>query len=200
MRYVVWFGMVAMPILVELLASLIANQRLLRSPTKNYLNYGLALLLVTPLVAVQPWWVETMPLPETYWSQVYRNTDVGPLLDTATPIGAAAYLKEHPGGRLFNEMGYGSYLIWAVPHQGVFVDPRVELYSYDQWMDYIRIGRGVRYNALLEAYGANRILLNVNTQKELADLLPSDPLWALEYEDAYSQIWTRVDESVQDDR
>jgi hypothetical protein len=89
-------------------------------------------------------------------------------------------------------MGYGSYLIWALPEQGVFVDPRVELYPYQQWLDYIRITNGIRYNELLEGYGADRLLLDVEYQEEFIQILGSDPLWQLEYEDAYSQIWSRV--------
>ena len=78
-------------------------------------------------------------------------------------------------------MGYGSYLIWALPEQKVFIDPRVELYPFEQWQDYIRISRGTRYNELLTKYGADRILLNSALQKELAIQLHNDPLWLLEY-------------------
>ena len=87
-------------------------------PYRHWLNAALACLLFVPVAAVQPWWVEELPLREAYWAQVYRGVDVGPLVRTQTPLGAVAYLKQHPGGRLFNEMGYGSYLIWALPEQG----------------------------------------------------------------------------------
>ncbi len=190
-RYVVWFAMVAMPILAEAIAGLDLSFLQARDLRRNWLNTALGCLLFLPVVLVQPWWVERMPLPDIYWSQVHRGTDIGPLTDVETPIGAAEFLAAHPGGRLFNEMGYGSYLIWAVPEQGVFIDPRVELYPYDQWMDYVRIGRGVRYNELLESYGADRILLSLAQQPELALALADDPLWTLEYEDAYAQLWTR---------
>lgn len=192
MRYVVWFGMVVMPILIQIVGDLVPNRHLLVSPTRNHLNYILAALIALPMVLVQPWWVEQAPLPETYWSQVHRGADVGPLLTTSTPVGAARYLVEHPGGQLFNEMGYGSYLIWAVPEARVFADPRVELYPYELWLDYTRISSGVRCTELLSAYGADRILLRPDTQTELAALIEEDPLWLLEYEDTDSQLWLRV--------
>jgi hypothetical protein len=123
---------------------------------------------------------------------VLRGSTAGPLLDTGTPVAATDYLKSHPGGNLFNEMGYGSYLIWAVPTQGVFVDPRVELYPYDQWMDYIHINNGTNYEELLAKYGADRILLDKKLQPNLAASLPNDQQWVLEYDDQYSQVWSKA--------
>lgn len=196
-RYVIWYALVSTPIFAEAVAAL--NLPFLSSPSRySWFNTTLALLLFGSTVIVQPWWVDRLPLQETYWSQVHRRTEIGPLLDTSTPLGAAEYLRQHPGGKLFNEMGYGSYLIWALPDQGVFVDPRVELYPYEQWLDYIRIGRGVRYNELLEDYGADRILLDLKIQEELAGLLATDPLWELEYGDTRSQVWVRARTAASD--
>ncbi len=106
--------------------------------------------------------------------------------------GHLSILQSHPGGNLFNEMGYGSYLIWAIPEQRVFVDPRVELYPYDQWMDYIQINNGRNYNEILTKYGADRILLDKKLQPDLAASLAKDQLWKLEYDDQYSQVWVKA--------
>lgn len=191
MRYVIWFGLILLPILAHLIKDLpIKMPKLV--PQKNWLNLAIAILLFCPVIAVQPWFVEKLPLPETYWQQVQRGSPAGPLLDTSTPVAAAEYLKSHPGGLLFNEMGYGSYLIWDIPDQGVFVDPRVELYPYDQWMDYIDIINGRNYDEILSRYGVDRILLDKKLQPELARLLVKDKLWQLEYDDPYSQIWVKT--------
>jgi hypothetical protein len=74
----------------------------------------------------------------------------------------------------------------------VFIDPRVELYPYEVWQDYIRITNATRYNQLLDKYGANRILLDRNLQSELSLALSVDPGWSLEYQDEHSQIWHRA--------
>jgi hypothetical protein len=189
-RYVVWFGMVTMPILARAIASLPVKKPSFE-PQRNWLNAVLASLLFVPVLAVQPWFVERLPLPAAYRTMVWNGISDGPLVDVETPVKAVEYLRANPGGKLFNEMGYGSYLIWALPEQKVFIDPRVELYPLEQWQDYIRISRGTRYNELLTKYGANRILLNSTIQKELAIQLHNDPLWLLEYEDDRAQIWTR---------
>jgi hypothetical protein len=159
-------------------------------PQKNWLNLVLVVLLFIPAIAVQPWFVERLPLPETYWQQVLRGSPAGPLLSAHTPVAATDYLISHPGGHLFNEMGYGSYIDWAAPEQGVFVDARVELFSYDQWMDYIQVNNGSNYNEILSRYGADRILLDKLLQPNLAASLSKDRLWKLEYEDQYAQIWS----------
>lgn len=190
-RYVVWFGMVTMPILAQSIASLPLKKPSFVSQ-RNWLNAGIAGLLFVPVLAVQPWFVERLPLPAAYRTMIWSDIPDGPLVDVDTPVKAVAYLRSHPGGKLFNEMGYGSYLIWALPEEKVFIDPRVELYPFQQWQDYIRISRGTRYDELLDHYGADRILLNSSLQKELARQLPGDSGWRLEYEDGHAQIWIRV--------
>lgn len=193
-RYVVWFGMVAMPILAKAISGLPLKKPSFQ-PQRNWLNAGIAGLLFIPVIVVQPWFVERLPLPATYRSMIWTGIPDGPLVDIQTPIKATNYLRLHPGGKLFNEMGYGSYLIWALPQEKVFIDPRVELYPLDQWQDYIRISRGTRYDELLDQYGADRILLDTSLQKELARQLPSDPGWRLEYSDDRAQIWVKSGQS-----
>jgi len=191
LRYVIWFSMIAMPILAQEIYELIKDKPWLNTPPPKAINLILVILLFIPFFLVQPWFIEKMPLPQKYWNLVLKDTGHGPLLSTDTPVGAGEYLKEHPGGKLFNDMGYGSYLIWAVPDQGVFADPRVELYPYEQWMDYIRITAGVRYNELLDQYGADRILIDKTLQDEFSEILSNDPLWRVEFEDEYSQLWAK---------
>ncbi len=187
-RYVVWFGMAMMPLLAHALKDLPVRWPVF-VVRRNAFNLALLLLLLLPLALAQPWWVEALPLPETYWAQVWRNAPEGPLLDTATPLEAARYLQAHPGGKLFNEMGYGSYLIWAVPEQPVFIDPRVELYPYEQWLDYRSIGQGTRSLELLEKYAVDRVLLDSKLQEELLHVLERAEEWRCEYADDYAQIW-----------
>jgi len=187
-RYVIWYALLVMPILAEAVAGLLS--RAPRGPqNRKWLYSATAAVLFVPAVLAQPWWVERLPLPEAYWSQVQMGAEAGPLVDTTTPVDAVAYLREHPGGKLYHEMGYGSYLIWALPEQGVFVDPRVELYPYEQWRDYSSIGQGFNYGKLLAKYGADRVLLDLATQGELGLALQDDMAWAREYGDAYSEIW-----------
>lgn len=189
-RYIFWYALVAAPVLAAVFAGLPVRLPRLRA-TVNRLNLILAVALFLPAVLVQPWFVEKINLPQVYGEPVIRGSPVGPLLSSRNPVEAAAYLLKNPGGRLFNEMGYGSYLIWALPGRSVFIDPRVELYPFEQWQDYIYINHGVRYDRLLEKYGVDRILLDKELQPELAGTLAADPSWEKEYEDSRAQIWRK---------
>jgi len=190
-RYVVWYGLVGIPVLMKMIQGLpFSTPHLV--PQRNWVNWVIAVILFLPVLLVQPWFVERFPLPERYWKLVIRNSLAGPLLGVETPVEAVEYLRDHPGGKIFNEMGYGSYLIWALPEQGVFIDPRVELYPYEQWEDYIRITNGAQYNELLEKYGVDRILLDTELQSELARVLKKDPTWELEYESERTELWRKI--------
>lgn len=193
MRYIVWYALAVTPILAKALANLPIKYPSLESPRAR-INLYISLILLIPGIFVQPWFVEKFPLPDTYREQVWYDVPEGPLLSVETPIAATNYLKTHPGGTLFNEMGYGSYLIWALPEQAVFIDPRVELYPFEQWQDYIRITRGADYNTILERYGANRLLLSKERQGELINILSRDSGWILEFEDSFTQIWAKVND------
>ena len=196
MRYVVWFSIISMPVLAESVILLLGESAhsVTRVGRRNLLNVVIALCVILPVVLVQPWLVERLQLPlaEKYWELVYVGNETGPLISVSTPIQAARYIESHPDKKMYNEMGYGSYFIWAIPEVGVFVDPRVELYPYEQWQDYRDIMNGVRNNALLNKYGVERIVLDVEIQENLAESLASDPLWELVYDDGQTEIWDRL--------
>ena len=198
-RYVVWFSLVTVPILAETVVELLGDKARIvtRAGHRNLLNVIIAVLVFIPVLLVQPWFVERvkLPLPEKYWDLVLVGNPEGPLVSEETPIDATSYLKAHPGRKIYNEMGYGSYFIWAYPDLGVFVDPRVELYPYEQWLDYWKIMNGIRYNTLLDEYGVERIVLDVELMENLAQCLLDDPLWKLVYEDDRTQIWDGVEVS-----
>ena len=190
-RYVFWYGIVVMPILARPIKGLIKKPGWLAVPPPKMVNLIIAIVLFIPVIVVQPWFVDHLPLPQGYAKNVIRNSGFGPLLEKYTPIGAAKYLKQHPGGKLWNDMVFGSFLIWYAPEQSIFADTRTELYDYPYWLDYVRVCNGVRSIELLEQYGVDRVLLNTAGQPELKLLLEKNPSWKLEYSDEISQIWKK---------
>ena len=190
MRYILWFGLILIPILARQVSGLPTPKLPLVTQT-NILNTILAVTVFLPAVIVQPWFVNQLPLPAKFTDQIWVDAPEGPLVTVETPIYAAQYLKAHPGGKLFNEMGYGSYLIWAIPDQKVFIDPRVELYPLAQWEDYIQIEKGHHYGDLLAKYGADRVLLDKKLESGLSGELANDSRWVLEYSDRQSEIWRK---------
>jgi hypothetical protein len=188
MRYVVWFGMLAMPMLAQCLARPSSRP----VPQRGDLFAGVvAVALVAGVSALQPPLKPLLALPAPYRA-LFADLPDAPLLYSAdTPVGAAAYLRDHPGGRLFNDMAYGSYLIWSLPEPQVFVDTRVELYPLALWEDYLALGEARDYATLIERYGIDRALLSRSRQAPLVAALANDSGWIVEYEDRFSILYRR---------
>jgi hypothetical protein len=180
-RNIVWFGFVATPLLVVQAATLLPPPTR-RSPGVPMLNGALIGLLGLLLVIGLPW-VKPHLLPPS----------VGALLSEDTPVAAVAAMQRLPDRpqHLFHTEGYGSYLIWVAPEQPVFIDPRIELYPYDQWIDYINLGRANNVDELLHKYDIDGLLLSKERQAPLIEAVRRKPGWALRYEDERSVYFTR---------
>lgn len=184
-RNVVWFGMVATPLLIVQAGSLLGAPQPARSsagkPLLNGLLIGMLALLV---ILALPWVKPTLGLPPA----------VGALVAEDTPVAAVAFLRAQPDRpqRLFHTEAYGSYLIWAAPEQPVFVDTRIELYPFEQWHDYIELGQGVHVEQLISKYAIDGFLLNIKQQQPLIDVLRADAGWAERYHDAQTIYFTRA--------
>jgi hypothetical protein len=191
-RSVIWYGMVSMPLLAKLFKGV--PLRAITIPVqRNALNVLIGISLFIPAVLVQPWFIDKFSLPEAYRAQVLHDPEIGPLLSPHTPTGAARYLVEHPTGKLFNELGFGSYLIWATPELKVFIDPRIELYPQEIWEDYVNISNGVRTPFLLLKYAVEGVILDKDIQPELSLALRSYSGWQCVYEDLSTEIWVLTD-------
>jgi hypothetical protein len=192
-RYVIWYGIVVMPILAQTLSGLSRPKETMGAVSPGgipALNALLCVLVFLPGLLVQPWWVRDTGLASGYLTRTLPPP-APPLLSSNNPVAATEYLLAHPGGRLFNELGYGSYLIWVAPSERVFIDPRFEAYPLQLFLDYIEISEGRDWAALLDKYGANRAMVNRQLQPKLAEAMRQSSTWEIEFEDAWSQLWRR---------
>jgi hypothetical protein len=120
--------------------------------------------------------------------------ELGSLLSPVTPVAAVAAMEQgpRPPRRLFHEMSYGSYLIWAAPGQNVWADPRIELYPLDQWLDYQRLSSGVEVDGLLAKYAIDGLLLSNENQQDLVAYAKARPqAWELRYADEETTYFVR---------
>jgi hypothetical protein len=165
-RNILWFGIVAAPICARVLSSGAQTTRP-RPAGVVFMNRLIAGLLALMVVSTQPWWKGTLGLPP----------ELGNLLSTTTPITATEQLRElnQRPQRLFHEMGFGSYLAWA--EQPVFIDPRIELYPYEQWRDYITLGQGREVDELAQKYRFDGWLVDPQEQAGLVAALDRHPAW-----------------------
>lgn len=189
-RGVVWFGLVMAPILASHLSAIGDNLPTRHSPKKlnprtSWLNFGLSsLLLVLALISL-PWFRSSIPMRGDYRSLVTRDT----------PVDSVGFLMEtEPAGRVFNDMAFGSYMIWASqPDYLVFADPRIELFPEHIWNDYQVISRSAPgWQEKLDHYGINTLVLNPEVQVALAENATRSGDWQLLYEDQTAQIFQRL--------
>ncbi|MBI4491277.1 MAG: hypothetical protein HY690_00585 [Chloroflexi bacterium] len=94
------------------------------------------------------------------------------------PSGAVAYLRTHdPGGNLFNEYGWGGYLVYHLyPQRRVFVDGRTDAYGKEFLNRYgalVQLAPGWRQ--VLDRYDVRLVL--VKKESSLAVALQDDPAW-----------------------
>ncbi len=188
-RGVIWFGLAMAPPLARHLAALIALRAKGKAPPREesfLLNWIVAALLLGGAFLSLPWFKPLLPLPPQKAS----------LISPETPIAATeVLLREHPPGRLFHAMPFGSYLIWAAqPDYPVFVDSRIELYPLPIWVDYLRISAAeCDWEARLEHYGVRTLMLSPLEQAPLVEAVRASPHWLERYADDAAVIFVRAD-------
>lgn len=181
-RSIVWFGFVATPLLCVQLAALLPPPR--RTFAGQSLINGILIGLLLVMLAIGSPWLKPLLLPPS----------VGALLSPETPVAAVAALRREPERpqRLFHAMSYGSYLIWAAPEQRVFIDPRIELYPYSQWQEYIAFGQALNLNDMQRTYQFDALLLDRKEQQSLVEAIRRDSTWQLRYEDSQTVLFVRA--------
>lgn len=205
-RYVVWFGIVAMPILVQCLSSKPVNPAVRASVQSQSLapaaprtglpvmNWLIAIMLLGLFLVCQPPLRAGLPFPAPY-RNLFANVPGAPLTYAAsTPVEAVEWLRSHApaNAKLFNTMQVGSYIIWAMPELPVFIDTRVELFPLGLWNDYIAISEGRDSSRLLDRFGVTHVLLHRQLQPELLKSLQAENQhWQLVYEDKLFVIYER---------
>lgn len=182
----IWFFAVATPLLVCQAAAW-RREGAPAQPAYQGLpafNAAIVGVLGLALLVTLPWVKPALDLPP----------EVGAVVDEATPVAAVEAMLADPGrpARLFNEMSYGSYLIWAAPAQPVWIDPRIELYPIEQWRDYLRLSAGTEAEALLDAYAVDGLLLSNERQAGLVEWATARPgQWELRYADEQASYFVR---------
>jgi hypothetical protein len=192
-RSLIWFAIVAWPIAAAALA-VPAGRPARKRVEIPAINYAFALGLIVVFIVAQPPFKRFLPLPPPLagWGTAVED---GWLIDATTPVRGVAWLKQHPlppDARLFNEMRYGSYLLWALPETRIAVDGRIELYPYELWTQYLRIVNDEDALAELDQLGATHALLSHALQPQLIQRLDSGGSgWQQIYSDTQVAIFER---------
>jgi uncharacterized protein with PQ loop repeat len=181
-RYVIWFVF----ILIILTSLLLADwERKWLGETGSglpILNWSLsAVFLLFPLAFLPG-------VRETWWRQAPPATE-------GTPVQATAWLAAHPGlpGPLWSEIGFSSYLEFALPSRPVWIDTRFEVFPVSQWQDYRDLTIATwDWEALLDQTGSRILMVSALSQPQLVEVLRQAPTWCERYQDGLAVIFVRA--------
>jgi len=181
-RYVIWFIL----ILTILTASLLAEWggRWLDRPRRGgipALDFSLAALFVLLPLAALP------GLREGWW-------DKSPSPLENTPVQATAWLAQHPElpGPLWSEIGFSSYLEFALLFRPTWIDTRFEVFPVTQWEQYRAVSSGEwNWQSLLDEAEVNLLMASKSKQPRLLTALESSPAWCQVYRDEVAVIYQR---------
>lgn len=181
----IWFTAVATPLLVTQLDGWFPADRS-RPAFQGMpgINATLAGIIVLMLLLSLPWVKPVLGLPPS----------LGNVLSPDTPVAAVEHLAADTNRpqHLFHAMSYGSYMIWELPAQKVFADPRIELYPLDQWLDYQRLSAGYDVEGLLAKYQIDGLLLSNEQQAGLLEWAKAHPAeWEQRYADEESTYFVK---------
>ncbi|HTX90440.1 MAG TPA: hypothetical protein VMC09_04405 [Anaerolineales bacterium] len=180
-RYVVWLVF----ILLVLTACMLGDweQKFLREGRPGNPAFNLFLNIVFILLSL----VFLPGLRDEWWSQSPPATE-------NTPIAATEWLGAHPElpGPLWSEIGFSSYLEFALPQRPTWIDTRFEVFPVDQWQQYSDINYA-RYNweSQLDAAGVNLLMISVQNQPDLLAAIYASQDWCELYNDPVAVIYQR---------
>lgn len=188
-RGVVWFGIVMAPAVAyhvnAIVRSYSQNQgRKTARAGLDIVNLSFLLLLFFGAIISLPWFNHLLPLPQKKAG----------LISSETPLKATEILlSEKLPHQVFNEVGFGSYLIWAAqPEYKVFADPRIELFSGDVWRDYISLLNALPgWDEILKKHDINTIMVRPDGEQKFVELLEKSSGWWEIYRDEAAVIFTR---------
>jgi hypothetical protein len=183
-RYIVWFAFVLVPVLAELLSpSSEKGEAATNADEHSPVNLLLVALAGGLVVALLP------PLKPLLVSGRNRN-----LLAEDTPVAAVEALRalSPRPHHLFHSCSAGSYLMWAAPEQGVFLDSRLQdFYHAPLVRDYCILTAGEYVPELLAAYQIDGLLLSRQQHPQLIAWVRSSADWHETYADATHMLFVR---------
>ena len=178
-RYVVWFVF----ILAVLTSLMLADweKKVLADPKHGSPRLNLTLSLVFFLLPLA-----LLPgVREAWWRDAPAATE-------NTPIAAVKWLAAHPDlpGPLWSEIGFSSYLEFALPGRPVWIDTRFEVFPVEQWQQYKDItNANWEWQNLLKGIEANLLMVSIKEQPILLQAMNNQDLWCEIYRDEVAVIY-----------
>ena len=109
-------------------------------------------------------------------------------------MAATNWLAAHPDlpGPLWSEIGFSSYLEYALPQRPTWIDTRFEVFPVEQWQAYQAISEArSNWEMQLDATGVNLLMISPQNQPQLLSVLRISPAWCERYQDDIAVIYQR---------
>lgn len=190
-RNVTLFLIVSLSLVAELLAAALGSFLRWMPALKAYAGTGLLVLTVTAASVLYALGTDHLShvwrsgtAPEDYFEQ------------TDYPIEAVRWIRRHHeevGTRLYNDYGFGGFLLWQLPDDKVFIDGRMPAWRIGDrriFQDYVELNReDSPALVVLDRYGVDWALIQRGSALALA--LEAHRAWRIIYADAKVVILRR---------
>ena len=180
-RHVPIFAAAAAPLLggsaSAALAALGIGPRRVRKPTAGIARVNLLILVVITLVG------------GGYVFSNLRTSAIDGVVSAVEPVAATDWLlANHPPRQVFNNYGFGGWLVWkAYPQYPVFIDGRVEVYGDQVFGDYLSVeSLSDNWEQVLEKHHVRTLVITPGDRLIL--LLPQSG-WKLVHSDPLSRVY-----------
>jgi hypothetical protein len=107
------------------------------------------------------------------------------------PVNAVNYLRLHPEpGPLYNNLGWGGFLMWYMPDYPVAIDGRNDLYG-DELDKLFYASQSADSGYLSDPYLNEAGVVLLDASMPLAKILTADPRFQLVYQDSLAVVFGR---------
>lgn len=192
LRMVLWWGIASGPILAAHFCSIgwgglrILPKRIQTGPIRESLcmNILVMMTMFIILLVYSPW---TKP--------IFGSTGGVDFVNPRTePVGIARYLKKEAiKGNMFNNLNWGSYLIWKLwPDCKVFADTRLHIIPQEVLDDYVDAAYAcANWEKILNKYKISLAVLSKMSNRKLIEFMRENPEWRKIYDDEMGTIFVR---------
>jgi hypothetical protein len=186
-RYIPLFGIIAVPILLRLIRSIMEQST---GKIANFIKKRAAGISETDASARGYLWpIAALVVVVVLTASGRINYE----FDAKTkPVAAVEFLKnEHINGNMFDNDEFGDYIIYAAwPEYKVFVDGRSDMYGVDIMKEYLKvITIKPGWDEVLKKYNITWVIYNAKTA--LSVLLMERDDWKLIYADKVANIFVK---------
>jgi hypothetical protein len=125
------------------------------------------------------------------WDSKTNNATLARAVAAYFPVNASAFVQAHwSEPRMYNDMDWGGFLIWALPDSPVAIDNRPDLYGDETLTRFYLMQQGLLDWSTDPDLNAAQVVL-LKRQTPLSKLLAGDMRFHLVYEDPLAVVFSR---------